>query len=308
MKSRTVLVTGASGFIGRNLVRALIDKKYIVHVLMRSTERLWDDNVIYHPVAAGWDFFKKSDRKFDAVVHLAGEVAINQSLEAPRSRIENNLAILLSLLEAVRASDHKPLIIFSSTDRMYGRTKRRTVNETEPLFPIEPYTASKIMGETALQTYAALYDIPYIALRFDSVYGPGQPRSMFISDVIQKMQASDRITTGPLTTKKNFVYVGDAVDAILSSIAAPRTARNQAYNIGGKHASFKQIVVALQAIFRAHGNTVAVKEEKKDLRPAKAEVKPFRLSTTKAERMLKWRARTSLYKGLSATIEYFHSL
>lgn len=308
MTRKTILVTGASGFIGRNLVRALIDKKYIVHVLTRDTGRLWKGGVKYHSVDAGWGFFKKSGPKFDAVVHLAGEIAINQSLETPRGRIENNLAILLSLLEAVRTSGHKPLIVFSSTDRVYGRTKRRTVTETEPAFPIEPYTASKIMGETALQTYAALYDIPYIALRFDSVYGPGQSRSMFISDVIQKMQAADHITTGPLTTKKNFVYVGDAIDAILSSITAPHTARNQAYNIGGEHASLRQIVTALQSVFRAQGNTIIVKEEKKYLRPAKAEVNPFRLSTAKAQRMLKWRARTSLYKGLAATIEYLHSL
>lgn len=303
MKKR-VLVTGASGFIGTHLVRALLDARYDVSVVSRGSAK-FAEKVTHHRL----DLARASLDGIvdvDAIVHLASEIEINRSIEEPRDRIDHNLAMDLNLLEAARKSGKKPLLIFSSTDRMYGKTKKHTVTENEPPFPIEPYTASKIMSEVALQAYAHLYDIPYIVLRFDSVYGPGQPRAMFISDMIQKMLALDYVTTGPLSTKKNFVYVHDVVDAILRALKAPVSARNHAYNIGGKHASLEEVLTTLKAVFaRTKKRTIRTIEEKLSLRPSKAEVAPFILSDAKARRLLKWKAKTPLYKGLQKTIEYF---
>ena len=303
MKTK-VLVTGATGFIGTRLIHALLAGGYDVHVVTRSNKAPWGKSVTYHrtDLARGP---LPSLTDFAAIVHLASVIDINASLTKPRERIDQNLAMDLVILEAVRINAAKPLIIFASTDRVYGRAKKRIVREEEMPFPIEPYTASKIMGETALQLYAHLFDFPYIVLRFDSVYGPGQPRSMFISDMIQKMLISDSIVTGPLATKKNFVYVDDVVEAILKSLRASPGAYNQAYNIGGKYGSLKSILTVLQKAFKARRRTIAVREEARSMRPSKAEVNPFVLSTAKAARLLKWKAKTPLYKGLSKTIEYF---
>lgn len=299
-----VLVTGASGFIGTRLVNALLENAYDVHIVTRSNKQPWGARVKYHrtDLARGP---LPSLVDFAAIVHLASVIDINASLAKPRERIDQNTVMDLVVLEALRINDAKPLVIFASTDRVYGRTKKRVVGEEEKPFPIEPYTASKIMGETMLELYAHLFDFPYIVLRFDSVYGPGQPRTMFISDMIQKMLVSDSISTGPLSTKKNFVYVDDAVDALQKALTAPRKAYNQVYNIGGKHGSLKSVLATLQKAFKARKRTITVREEARSMRPSKAEVNPFALSTQKARRLLGWKASTTLYKGLQNTIEYF---
>jgi nucleoside-diphosphate-sugar epimerase len=289
---KVVLLTGASGFIGQNVVPLLKKKGYTLRYATR-------DN---------WDTLPGLVRGVDAIVHLAGEIAINDSLAAPRERIEGNLRLDLDILEAVRKGGEKPRIIFTSTDRMYGRTKKHRVTEDEAPYPIEPYTASKIMGEVLYAAYANLFAIPYIILRFDSVYGPGQPRTMFISDVIQKAKISDEITTGLLATRKNFVYVDDVALSVVAALKAPSRALNEVYSIGGPPASLRQVLRKIQAIYRTRGRRITVVEESRPRRLSNTEVNPFALSTEKARRALGWRAKTPLYKGLVKTVEYFDSL
>lgn len=299
-----ILITGASGFIGTRLVERLLDRSYDVHVVTRANKSPWGKRVTYYRTdLARGPLPPLSD--FAAIIHLASIIDINASLTKPRERIDQNTAMDLTLLETLRISEAKPLVIFTSTDRVYGRTKKRIVREEEKPFPIEPYTASKIIGETLLELYAHLFDFPYIVLRFDSVYGPGQPRTMFIPDMIQKMLVSDAITTGPLTTKKNFVYVDDAVDAIVKALEASPKAHNQVYNIGGAHHSLSAILATLKKAFKSRKRTITVSEEARSMRPSKAEVNPFALSTQKARKLLGWKAMTPLYKGLLKTIEYF---
>lgn len=297
MKRKKILVTGANGFIGKCLVPELRRNGFGVTVLTRKEADLTKS------------FPQARVKGANAIVHLASSIDINHSLTDPRERLDTNSAMVLNLLEAVRNSGKKPLIIFISTDRVYGKTKRRIVTEGEPPFPLEPYTASKMVCEVMLETYSYLYDIPYVILRLDSVYGPGQPRVMFISDVIQKMRAADRIETGPLQTRKNFVYVSDVAGAIVAALRAPAKAYNKIYNIGGRNSSLRDVLQILKRIF-AHREkrSILVHEKSIYTRPSKIEVAPFKLSIAKARRELHWYPKTSLYKGLTKTVEYFLSL
>ena len=306
MQRKNIVITGASGFVGKNLIPLLVRKKYDVSVVGRNAKHGFGGAVPFHAVDLTREFPSEAACIADVIIHLASEIDINRSVDAPRERLERNLAMTLSILEAVRQSGRKPLIIFASTDRVYGKTKKRIVTEAEPPFPIEPYTASKILCETALATYAHLYDIPYIALRFDSIYGPHQPREMFISDVIQKMLAGGQIATGALSVRKNFVYVGDVTDAIMAAIRAPAPARNQVYNIGGSPASLRDLVRLLGNIMESRsGRKVSVTEGVSAKRSSQTEVAPFALSTAKARRLLRWQARTDLKRGLRQTVEHF---
>ena len=127
--------------------------------------------------------------------------------------------------------------------------------------------------------------------------------------MIQKMLATDMVTTGPLTVKKNFVYVGDVVAAIHAALRASKRAHNRAYNIGSEHVSLKHVASELVRVFKdAYKRKIRVVVEPRPPRPSKIEVAPFRLSTKEAYRFLKWKPRTPLYKGLQQTVEYFTSL
>lgn len=303
-----IFITGASGFIGSHVVRRLDgNRRFSLSALYRKPgsapagvrEIIGDlgDPGSYRDVLL----------ESEACVHLAGTIGINSSLESPRQRIEENMHALLNMLEVVRLNGKTPLIVFASTDRVYGRTRRRRVAESEPPRPIEPYTASKMVCETILETYSLLYGIPFIVLRLDSVYGPRQPRSMFISDVIQKMLESDEITTGTLNVRKNFVYVDDVAYAVERSLLAPPAARNQVYNIGGPSASLSSVLSTIRGIIERRRKATIRVRSKRDDRPAAVEVRPFSLSTDKARRFLKWQPRTTLKAGLEATIDYFNS-
>ena len=303
-----ILVTGGTGFVGRALVPKLVQAGYQVTVLGRALRSPFGKTAVY---LRGDLSDPQSLRKiglFDAVIHLAANIDINGSIERPDLMIRDNVFMLLNLLEHFRNRHEKPLIVFASTDRVYGKSQKRIVDESERPYPIEAYTASKIMGESLLATYSSLYGIPHIVLRMDSIYGPHQPEQMFISNIIRKMATLDEVPIGKLDVKKNFVYVEDVADAFLKALRASERARNTIYNIGGEYASLKKILDITRArMEERRGRRLKILFDPSLVRKSGTEVDPFRLSTKKAQRMLGWRAQTPLAKGLRLTIDWFFS-
>lgn len=305
---KKIFLTGGTGFIGSTLRNRLAeDNTCHTFALSRKNDQKNSPNLTFvHGDIFDTKTYEKTLISCDVIMHLAGEININQSLSAPRALIETNLGMLFNILESLRKNDKKPLIIFTSTDRVYGKTIKRSVDETEHYTPIEPYTASKILCENLLETYYLLYKIPYIILRIDGVYGPNQPRSMFISDIIQKMITQDFIPVGNLSLQKNFVYVDDVVEAIMKAVRAPKTAQNTVYNIGGTSVSLKKIFTVTQKILEKRLNKkIHTGQDPALNRPPAIEVHPFRLSTAKAEKMLRWKTKVSLEQGLNKTINHF---
>jgi nucleoside-diphosphate-sugar epimerase len=171
--------------------------------------------------------------------------------------------------------------------------------------PLEPYTASKMIGETLLALYQRVYGIPYIVFRMDSIYGPGQPVQMFISDLIRKFLTEDIIRVGALTVRKNFIYVEDVASAFVAALRAGPRAYNMMYNIGGSHAAFSDIADILRAqILRLRHKEPRLQYDRSLVRSSQFEVTPFRLSIERAHKFLKWRPRYSLKQGILNTIEY----
>lgn len=304
-----VLVTGGTGFVGRTLVPKLVQAGHRVTVLGRAPRSPFGKTAVY---LRGDLANSQSLRKLgavDAVIHLASNIDINGSMERPEAMIRGNVLMLLNLLEHFRNRREKPMIVFASTDRVYGKSRKRIVDERETPYPIEAYTASKIIGEILLETYSSLYGIPYIALRMDSVYGPRQPEQMFISNIIRKTVSLDEVPVGNLVAvRKNFVYVEDVADAFLKALRAPERARNTVYNIGGEHASLKKIFNIVRLVVeRRRGRRIRTRFDPSLVRKSGTEVNPFRLSTQKAKRMFGWRAQTPLVKGLRLTVDWFFS-
>ncbi len=308
---KSILVTGGGGFVGQNLVPLLLKNGYKVTVAGREAKSPFGKNVRYlkadltvSPPVGGSPALTKEVARVDAIVHLAGMIHINYSLSHPAEVIRNNVDSTLNLLEAARVSKRRPLVVFSSTDRVYGRTKKRKVDESEPPFPIEPYVASKIACETFIEAYHGLYGMPYVILRMDSIYGPHQT-PMFISDVIKKMALQDEISTGKLDVRKNFVYVGDVADAFLRALRANKSAHSTIYNIGGAHVSLKDVLKEIQNAFERRGKKVRVQFDPSLVRKGGTEVASFTLSTKKAEKHLGWKARTALPEGVEKTVAWF---
>ena len=298
-----VLVTGASGFLGTHVVKLLMERGYRVSTLGRGESAYLD--LPHYKMDLSREVPTDAVRDVDAIVHLASDVSIARSIENPSAHIAHNSAITFNLLEACRTAKTKPLVVYLSTDRLYGKA-RGPVNEQSPTFPIEPYTASKIMNESALATYANLYDIPYIAIRASAFFGPHQSRRSFIADVIQKMKERNDITVGPLKTVKNFTYVGNVASAVLLALKAPQSAYNRAYNIGGKPIALSKILAHMKEIVEKKLNKrIKIYIDRSLQLPQQNEIGPFEVSTDSAQKALHWKQTVPLEEGLERTVDYF---
>lgn len=306
---KRALVTGGTGFIGTAVVQALKKRGFSITVLARHRPRRSEPGVKYASVnLLGSSALRTYLRRVTVVVHLAGNAQVNYSIEHPAAVIDRNMRMLLNVVEAARVQKEPPLIVFASTDRMYGRTKKKRVTEHEPPYPIEPYTASKIMGEIMLEAYSHLYGVPYVSLRFDGVYGPGQPPRMFLSDLIRKMIQSDIVAVGDLRVRKNFVYVDDAARAVVQAAIASDRARNTAYSIGGDAVSLGRIAGLGKDFFaERQGRRIRLVFDPALVRRSGAEVRPFILNKKKAQRLLGWKPMVSLERGVRNTIQSFLS-
>lgn len=304
MKRKKVAVTGATGFLGKNLVPALLASGFEVHVISEDTERPFGTQVTYHV----GDLTRSMPVLPDlyAIVHLAGKIDITGAIQYPPARLKENLDMTLAVLEAARASKKKPLIVFASTDHVYGKNSLKTVSETTPTSPLEPYTASKLLSETTIATYAHLFSIPYIILRFSSLYGTHQRRSMFVSDIIQKMRDGTDIETGSLNVWKRFLYVDDAVKAIQAALQANSKAHNRIYNISGQNVRMNTVcTICKNIVSKAMRKKITVRQTLNFGRPSAVEIAPYKVSNAQAKKYLGWSPTVPLTQGLRMTVEYF---
>ncbi len=248
-----ILLTGAAGFIGMHLAERLLDSGLEVHGVD-------DFNPYYSPalkqarstrLAARRGFAMSALDLADAdafkalvlavrpaaVVHLAAQAGVRHSLNAPFAYERSNLAGHLSVLEAVRACDPRPALIYASSSSVYGE---RPLNidgfkETDPAdAPASLYAATKRAGELMSIAYASLYGIGATALRFFTVYGPwGRPDMAYslFADRILKDQPIEVFGEGKLA--RDFTYVDDIIDGLMGVLERPAAVgQHRIFNIG----------------------------------------------------------------------------
>ncbi|MBR5432842.1 MAG: NAD-dependent epimerase/dehydratase family protein, partial [Bacteroidales bacterium] len=194
-----ILVTGAAGFIGSNLVKRLLDDKMSFDVvgldsvnnyydIMLKEYRLAEIDKIARQSSNTWHFVKGNiadkpfveelfkTEKFDIVVNLAAQAGVRYSIENPDAYIESNIIGFYNILEACR---HNPLkhLVFASSSSVYGGNTKIPFSETDNVdSPVSLYAATKKSNELLAYSYAKLYNIPCTGLRFFTVYGPaGRP-------------------------------------------------------------------------------------------------------------------------------------
>jgi len=223
-----VLVTGGAGFIGSHLVDRLMSRGYGVTVVdclsSGSVENIkqWFKSPRFRFVKddlkslGGWvDEF----RDVDVVFHYAANPEVRVSITEPRIHFEDNLQATFNVLEACR-SFKVPCLVFASTSTVYGDAEViPTPEDYQPLKPISVYGAVKLACETLIGTYARLYGLRALILRYANVVGPRMRHGVLV-DFIRKLKAdSKRLEIlGDGSQRKSYIYVGDAVDATLEAL------------------------------------------------------------------------------------------
>ncbi|WP_037412190.1 NAD-dependent epimerase/dehydratase family protein [Candidatus Solirubrobacter pratensis] len=295
--TRHVLVTGGAGFIGSNLVDALLDEGREVTVLddlstgsrhnlvgaLNRGARLINGSI------GDRDAIAKAMRPVpDTVFHLAAQIDVRRAVADPEHDAKVNLLGTIAVLEGARAAGVRRIVLASTGGAIYGDAETIPTPETAEPRPLSPYAASKAAAESYCMLYSRLYGLECFTLRLANVYGPRQdPRGE--AGVIALFCANE---TGVATVfgdgrqTRDFVYVGDVVDAF---VRAGNDIRNGMCNIStGRETS----VLALAA-------AVGLEPDFRPERPG--EIRRSCLDPSLARRLLGWTARTSLQEGLALT-------
>ena len=238
-----VLVTGAAGFIGSNIVdRLLADGHQVIGVDNLSTgRREFLKNALSHKR------FRLHEKDLldllslkgilqpdtDWVFHLAANADVRHGLEHPRKDLEQNTIVTWNILEAMRHAGVRQ-IIFSSTGSVYGEAPVSPTAEDCP-FPVQTslYAASKVAGEGLISAYAEGYKFRAIIFRFVSILGERYTHG-HVFDFIEHLQkdASRLPVLGNGKQRKSYLYIGDCIDAILTAIGQETGRATEIYNLG----------------------------------------------------------------------------
>jgi nucleoside-diphosphate-sugar epimerase len=212
---KSVLVTGANGFIGKYLVNALVKKGAHVTALtsghgpMREGVK-WVTGNIAEPKS-----LKGICDGIDTVYHLAAISNVVRSVQDPITTLNTNTLGTYSLLEESRQSGVKKFIYISSA-HVYGAPQYLPVDEAHPVVPREPYAASKIASEKIIEAYGNAYGQGYAIIRPFNIFGPGQDESFLIPGVIAQALKNKKINVGNVAPTRDFLYVEDCVEGFLT--------------------------------------------------------------------------------------------
>ncbi len=313
-----ILVTGGAGFIGSNLVDALVDEGHEVVVVdnLSSGKR---ENL--NPAARFYELdicdpmleevFRKE--KIDYVNHHAAQIDVRHSVADPVDDARANILGLLNLLENCRKYGVKGVVFASSGGVVYGEPTKLPAAEKFPKGPQSPYGVSKLTSEFYLAYYAGVMNLPYIALRYANVYGPRQDphgEAGVVAIFGQKMLRGETpVIYGDGEQVRDYVYVGDVVRANLLALKRLQEGgiscgsggcaiNDFAYNIGtGEGTSVNRLFELLKEITGFTGEPEYGPERKGELRK-------IYLDVGKAKAELGWEPEVELREGLRRTVEY----
>lgn len=307
-----VVVTGGAGFIGGNLVHALLGGGWEITVIDDlSTGSM--ENV--HP-ATGFRRLDVCDPGVteaiiaaapDVVVHLAAQVSVAASIEDPEFDRRVNVEGTRMVAEAAVAAGARR-VLFASSAAVYGEPQELPLSETSPVAPAVPYGASKLAAEAVLAEVCRPAGVDFAALRFANVYGPRQRaegEGGVVAEFASRMTAGiTPVIFGSGTQTRDFIYVADIVNAIASAaqhegVLAGPGPDGPAYNVStGFATSVNMLAEGLRVALRFPGTIEHAEARDGD-------VEASVLSPVKALSTFGWRAAVDLRDGLEATGAWF---
>ncbi len=260
MPDRPVLITGGAGFIGSNLVDALLAKGYLVRVLddlsMGKRSNLPLDNPrldLRVGSVADAALVAQAVEGCQAVVHLAAVASVQASVDDPVSTHQSNFVGTLNVCEAMRQHGVKR-VLFASSAAVYGNNgEGQAIDEDTPKAPLTPYAVDKLASEQYLDFYRRQHGLEPAIFRFFNIFGPRQdpssPYSGVISIFIQRAQQGLPITVfGDGEQTRDFFYVGDLIDLLVQALEMPAVQEGAA-NVGLNRAtSLNQLLEHIRAV------------------------------------------------------------
>jgi len=304
-----ILVTGGAGFIGRWVVKRLLDGEHQVVVLdnlangSRDNIRAFNDNRSFQFIAG--DIRDEAllaqvfSSPFDLVFHLAASINVQDSIDEPRETFNNDVIGTFNVLEQCRQYGTK--MLFMSTCMVYDRSNEdQGIREGHPVKPASPYAASKLAGEALTLSYYYAYQLPTVVVRPFNTYGPHQKSSgeggvvsIFIERELKKQ---DLNIYGEGTQTRDLLYVEDCADFVIKA-GFSSAVDGEIVNAGTGSDITINDLAALIASDQARIKHVP------HIHP-QSEIPKLLCNFDKAKQMLDWRPTVDLPTGITLTQEW----
>ncbi|MFJ3216584.1 SDR family NAD(P)-dependent oxidoreductase [Kitasatospora sp. NPDC086801] len=309
---RTVLVTGAEGFIGSTLVDLLVARGARVRALVHYkpyAERGYLARYLADPdspveMLAG--DVRDAGRVLDAVAgcdtvfHLAALIGIPYSYQAPEAYVQTNVVGTQNV--AAACLRHGARLVHTSTSEVYGTAITAPIDEHHPLQPQSPYSASKIGADMMALSYWHAFELPVSVVRPFNTYGPRQSARAVIPTILAQLHSGAReIRLGSTTPTRDFTYASDTAEGFLAIARADRTL-GETVNLGtGSEVSIGDLA---KALIVASGRDAEIVVDPTRLRPGGSEVERLLSDNRKARDLAGWQPQVGLDEGLRHTSDW----
>jgi CDP-glucose 4,6-dehydratase len=315
----TSLVTGAHGFVGSHLARALLERSEEVRVLDRPAPRLAD---VGGERLSGLDLLGIGDEVelveadlrdaeavgaavggCNSVFHLAAQTLVGVARRAPAETLEVNVRGAWNVFEACRTQGVER-IVFASSDKAYGTSPELPYREDFPLRAAYPYDASKAAADVIARSYANAYGLPLAVTRFANVYGGGDLNfSRLIPETaVAVLDGRPPVIRSDGSPERDFLHVDDAVSAYLAIAAALGDgAAGEAFNAGGEQPHSVREVVELIAAAAGGG----LEPDFQGAGNPDGEIDRQFVDSTKLRELTGWRPEIGLDEGLRRTLDWY---
>ena len=307
---KTVLVTGAGGFIGSHLTERLVTLSANVRALVRynssgtwgwlDTSTARDEIEVVSGDIRDRDSIGQAFKGVDVVFHLAALIGIPYSYSTPLAYVRTNIEGTLNVLQLARQSD-VGLTVHTSTSEVYGSARYVPIDEEHPLQGQSPYAASKIGADYMVDSYHRSFGLPVTTVRPFNAYGPRQSDRAIVPTIVTQALSASEVRLGNLSPTRDLTYVTDTAEGYILVAESPE-AVGQTINIGsGREISIRELA---ETILRLSGRNVPIVLDDERVRPEGSEVERLCADSSKALRISGWRPKISLQKGLADTMDW----
>jgi CDP-paratose 2-epimerase len=330
---KKILIIGGTGFIGSNAVFFFSKKGWDVTVADNFSRQpagrlnaIWlkrnipNIKIIKLDIRKPTAILNKLVSKADVVLHLAAQVAVTTSVENPRNDFENNAMGTLNVLEAVRISKKRPIIIYSSTNKVYGESsdikvektklgwrykdKTNGIDENQKLDFHSPYGCSKGSADQYVRDYSRIYGISTVVFRQSCIYGPrqfGSEDQGWVAWFTIRAVLGRKISIyGDGFQSRDILHVDDLNRAYELAIKNINKTKGQIYNIGGGRSNRLWLNGLLIMLNGMLGEKIEIKFD--DWRPGDQKV--FVSDIRKAKRDFDWEPKISMFQGVKKIFKW----
>jgi dTDP-glucose 4,6-dehydratase len=311
-QGKTVLVTGAGGFIASHLVESLVTAGAQVRALVRYNSRgdpgllrliepqIFKEVEVIPGELRDLPAVTAAMRGISLVYHLGALISIPYSYRHPADVVEINVLGTLNVLLAGLECD-VARIVHTSSSEVYGTALHVPIDENHPLQGQSPYSASKIGADKLAESFNRSYGLPVVTLRPFNTYGPRQSGRAVIPTIITQVLTQDVLYLGNLDARRDLTYVADTVDGFLR-VGEVDGVEGEVINLGvGNDVTISDLAAEIIGLI---GRPVRIEVDAARMRPLKSEVMRLLSDNRLALERLGWQPQVSLREGLLRTIAW----